>query len=287
MADSLSTFASNYSFNVTSITKAMVGAAVIASAPALLAQPAPATHSCVVIQEIRVEQPVLARGDQCDTQLSPASTYKIPHALIALETGVVTLESIEKWDGRKYARQPKWNQDHTVISALRPSVLWLFQRIAPRIGAARAAQWLEKFDYGNHNVSGPIEQYWVNGRLQVSAPQQVAFLRKFFGGTLPVQQRYRDAVRNGLRQQTGTVENSLGVHRLEGDWRGTTLFSKTGAATTPNYRVSWLVGMLQSGERQHVFASAVWKAQGDVDTLEASRLAAAAFVDAGLLPPGR
>jgi beta-lactamase class D len=54
-------------------------------------------------------------------------------------------------------------------------VLWLFQRIAPRIGAARAAQWLEKFDYGNHNVSGPIEQYWVNGRLQISAPQQVAF----------------------------------------------------------------------------------------------------------------
>ena len=65
---------------------------------------------------------------------------------MALETGAVTPDGIEKWDGTKYPRQLKWNQDHTVISALKPSVLWLFQRIAPRIGAARMTAWLTKFD---------------------------------------------------------------------------------------------------------------------------------------------
>lgn len=244
-------------------------------------------HSCVVIQELTADTPSVAKGDRCSTALSPASTYKIPHALIALETGVVTTDSVEKWDGRKYERQAKWNQDHTVISALRPSVLWVFQRIAPRVGAARAAQWLERFDYGNRDVSGPIEQYWVNGRLKISAPQQVAFLTKFFRGTLPVQKPYIDAVREGLRQQTGTVENALGVHGLKGDWRGTTLLAKTGATNTDAYRVSWLVGLLQSGDRQFVFASAVWRDQGTVDSLDASRLAAGTFIDAGLLPPGQ
>jgi beta-lactamase class D len=230
---------------------------------------------------------MLTRGDRCAMALSPASTYKIPHALMALETGAVTVDSVEKPDGRNYERQPKWNQAHTVISALKPSVLWLFQRVAPRIGADRAAQWLEKFDYGNRDATGPIAEYWINGRLQISAPQQVAFLMKFFGGTLPVRRHYVDAVRQGLRQETGTVENSLGVHPLKGNWRGTTLYSKTGATTTDQYRVSWLVGMLQSGGRDYVFASAVWKNAGQVDTLEAAHLAAATFANAGLLPRGQ
>ena len=255
-----------------------------------LASPAAAqdaSHSCVVIQELNSDRPSITRGDRCSTALSPASTYKIPHALIALETGVVTPESVEKWDGRRYPRQLKWNQDHTIVSALRPSVLWLFQRIAPRIGATRAALWLEKFDYGNRDVSGPIDEYWVNGRLQISAPQQVAFLTRFFRGTLPVKKQYIDAVREGLRQQPGTVENSLGVHPLKGDWRGTALFSKTGATSTDRYRVSWLVGMLHAQGRDHVFAAVVWRSTGAVDTLEAAHLAAATFADAGLLPSAR
>ena len=39
--------------------------------------------------------------------------------------------------------QPSWDRDHTVLSAMRPSVLWFFQRIAPRIGAERMHEWLQ------------------------------------------------------------------------------------------------------------------------------------------------
>jgi beta-lactamase class D len=39
--------------------------------------------------------------------LSPASTYKIPHALIGLETGVITEDTVEKWDGVRHPDQPK------------------------------------------------------------------------------------------------------------------------------------------------------------------------------------
>jgi len=261
-----------------------VGMMLLAATPAASQSPA---HTCVVIQELTADKVHLRRGDACATPLSPASTYKIPHALIALETGAIALNTVEKWDGRKYARQPKWNEDHTVISALRPSVLWLFQRLAPRVGAERASDWLEKLDYGNRNTSGPIEQYWINGRLQISAPQQVAFLTRFFRAALPVQRRYVDAVRDGLRQQAGTVENSLGVHPLKGDWRGTTLFAKTGATTTEQYRVSWLVGLLQSTSREYVFATAVWKKGGEVETLDAAYLSADTFIEQRLLPRGR
>ena len=243
------------------------------------------THTCIVIQQLTADQPLVSRSE-CATRLSPASTFKIPHALVALETGVVTPDSIEKRDGTKYARQPKWMRDHTVISALRPSVLWFFQRIAPRIGASRMTEWLARFEYGNRDVSGPITQYWVNGRLQISPLEQVAFLRRFYGQSLPVRLEHLKSIQGGLLQDSGTVENSLGIHPLEGNWKEATLNAKTGATSTSAYRVSWLVGMLNAS-RQYVFAAAVWKQSGEVDTLDATRLAVRQFIESGLIPKSK
>jgi beta-lactamase class D len=243
------------------------------------------TGTCVVIQELTASKPIVQRGD-CATRLSPASTFKIPHALVALETGVVAVDSVERWDGSRHEQQPEWNRDHTVISALRPSVLWFFQRIAPRIGAARMADWLARFDYGNRDVSGPITEYWINGRLQISPLEQVSFLRRFYREELPFAVGHQRGVKAGLDQKPGTVQNAQGVHRLKGDWRRATLNSKTGATTAAGYRVSWLVGSLRTSGHDYVFAAAVWRADGTVDALDGTRLAVDAFIAAGILPPG-
>src|SRR3979490_2431579 len=40
-------------------------------------------------------------GEECDRRTLPASTFKIPHALIALDTGVVTDQTVMTWDGRR------------------------------------------------------------------------------------------------------------------------------------------------------------------------------------------
>ncbi len=272
----------SYIVNVTmthALTIALVGLAT-----ATLDAQGPGEQFCVVIQALTAEQPVGTHGTGCATRLSPASTFKIPHALVALETGVVTAASVEAWDGRRYEQQREWNRDHTVISALRPSVLWLFQRVAPRIGAERMSGWLARFDYGNRAVSGPITEYWTNGTLQISVPEQVAFLRRFYGGALPVKPEHLRAVRDGLQQNPGTVENSLGIHPLSGNWRHATLNAKTGATTTEQYRVSWLVGLLGAANREYVFASAAWRQNGAVDTLEGAHLAVRTFIRTGLIP---
>ena len=50
----------------------------------------------------------------------PASTFKIPHALIALETGVVADvdKEVIRWDGVPREIE-EWNRDHTLRSAMR------------------------------------------------------------------------------------------------------------------------------------------------------------------------
>ena len=241
--------------------------------------------SCVVVIDGGVTQRWNGSAADCATRLSPASTYKVPHALIGLETGVITETTVEKWDGVTHPNQPKWNQDHTVLSAMRPSVLWFFQAMAPRIGAARAREWLQRFQYGNTDTSGQITQYWVNGRLRISPDEQLAFLKKFYDGSLPVAKAHVENLKAAMQQAPGTVENARGITKLDAKWRaGIALNSKTGATTIESGEsVSWLVGELSVDQRKVVFASAVWRARGGVDTLDATRLAIETFVERGLL----
>ena len=236
-------------------------------------------HECVVLYDVGSKMLWQSDSNACATRLSPASTFKIPHALVALELGVVTPTTIEKWDGTPYPQQPLWNRDHTVLSAMKPSVLWLFQRIAPRIGAVRMQSWLQKMEYGNADASGDITRYWVNGTLRVSSIEQVDFLRRFYARELPVKESYARLVEDALVQTPGTVQNARGVHTLAKSWpRHAVLNAKTGATTiTSGESVSWLVGALTVGGERTVFASAVWRAGGGVDQLDAARLALTTF----------
>jgi beta-lactamase class D len=242
-------------------------------------------RSCVMIDETGTPDRLAGGATECATRLSPASTYKIPHALIGLETGVITEATVVKWDGVRHPDQPKWNQDHTVLSAMRPSVLWFFQDLAPRIGAERAREWLQKFQYGNTDTAGAITQYWINGRLRISPGEQLAFAKKFYDGALPVSTAHVEALKRALEQNPGTVENARGVHKLAAAFRpGVTLNAKTGATTIESGEsVSWLVGQLTVDRRRIPFVSAAWRASGGVDSMEATRLAITAFVDRGIL----
>lgn len=245
-----------------------------------------ARHSCVVVSDTGgAPQRWNGTAADCAARLSPASTYKIPHALIGLETGVITTSTVEKWDGVTHPEQPKWNLDHTVLSAMKPSVLWFFQRMAPKIGAARAHEWLQKFSYGNTDTSGDITLYWVNGTLRISPDEQLSFLQKFYGGTLPVSKSYAEQLQGAMEQVPGTVENARGVATLNAAWRdGLSLNSKTGATTIESGQsVSWLVGQLTVDARKIVFASAVWRGRGGVDNLEGADLAIRTFIDRGVL----
>lgn len=232
----------------------------------------------------RRDRPGTRSTGLCDTPLPPASTFKIPHALLALETGVVSATTVEKWDGTRHPSQPSWDADHTVLSAMRPSVLWFFQRIAPRVGAARMRAWLRGVDYGNADTSGSVTHYWLNGRLRVSVNQQLRFLARFYADDLPVSGVYLSAVRDALAQPPASVQNARGVHPTRLAGAGVSLNAKTGATTIANGEsVSWLVGQLTADGVRHVFASAAWRPSGGVDNLEGIWAAERAFAEKGLV----
>ena len=112
----------------------------------------------------------------CQQATIPASTFKIANSMIALETGVVQdSESKLPWDG-KYYTVPAWNQDNTLRTAVQVSCVPCFQAIARNAGEARMKEWVEKLDYGNKDISGGVNRFWLWGGLRISPLGQIDFL---------------------------------------------------------------------------------------------------------------
>lgn len=185
--------------------------------------------------------------ERAATRVLPASTFKIPNSLIALETGVA--------DGPDFAlerdtiRVPReewwpaaWAEDHTFRTALPGSVVWYYQELARRIGPDRMRESLQRFDYGNREISGGIDRFWLTGGLRISAEEQVEFLRRFYNGELGVSDRSTRLVRELL------VMEESADYRLSGKtgWAG------LGEGDAPD--IGWFVGYLERGPDVYFFA---------------------------------
>lgn len=124
-------------------------------------------------------------GIRANKRYSPASTFKIPHTLFALDAGIVKDEfQIFPWDGIKRGYEPH-NQDQNLRSAMRNSALWVYANIAKEIGEKKAKAYLEMIDYGNMDPGTENGAYWVNGKLSISAAEQITLLKKLYKNELP------------------------------------------------------------------------------------------------------
>lgn len=152
--------------------------------------------------------------ERCNKGFIPASTFKIPNTLIALETGVVKdAEQIIKWDSTYYSIK-EWNRDHDLRSAFKYSVVPYYREIARKVGYERMFEFIKEFDYGNKNIVGGIDQFWLNGDLRITPMQQLEFLKKVYEEKLPVSKRSMSTLKNimiadsnenyVLRAKTGT-----------------------------------------------------------------------------------
>jgi beta-lactamase class D len=180
--------------------------------------------------------------DRSGQAFLPASTFKIPNSLIALETGVVgdPDKDVFKWDGVKRSIEP-WNHDHTLRSAIAASAVPVYQEIARRVGAERMQKYVGLFEYGNRNIGGGIDQFWLTGDLRIDPVQQIDFVDRLRRGVLPVSKRSQDLVRD-----------ILPVTRA-GD---ATIRAKTGllGAELGKPSLGWVVGWAEKGGAQTVFA---------------------------------
>ena len=170
---------------------------------------------------------------------TPASTFKILNSLVILETSVLPdVETEVLWDGQDRGI-PVWNQDHSLRSGIQVSAVWLYQQMAREVGSERMSDWVSKAEYGNADISGGIDQFWLSGALRISVFEQIDFLSRLVQGELPFSGQTVAAVREILVRESGD---------------GWAWSHKTGTSLSSIPDLGWLVGIAENANEEWVFA---------------------------------
>ena len=120
----------------------------------------------------------------------PASTFKIPNSIVALELNVIKNDStLIEWDG-KPRYQKRWEQDLTFKEAFHYSCVPCYQEIARTIGVKRMDQYMNEFNYGSMQFdSTNLDMFWLEGASKISQHDQINFLKTFNEQGLPISER--------------------------------------------------------------------------------------------------
>jgi beta-lactamase class D len=197
-------------------------------------------EGCFVLYDLNNNKYIRYNSERCSQRFIPASTFKIFNSLAALETGAVKDENDSiRWDGVDRGWN-EWNKDMDMQHAFRFSSVWFYQEIARRIGEEKMQELIDLNEYGNQNISGGIDLFWLEGGFRISPDEQIEFLRKLYLNEVKFSQRSIDIVKKILiYEQTEEF----------------TLRAKTGWGIRHETQVGWFVGYIEKDENVYFFAT--------------------------------
>lgn len=132
----------------------------------------------------------------------------------------------------------RWEQDHTLRTAIRDSVVWYFQEVARRIGNTRMSTYLTSMHYGNERTEPAIDTFWLTSDgLRITPSQQVDLLAKLYSDQLPFETKHMALVRElivlGTRHEW-TLSDKTGSSEAQRDGLTIGWWSVTCSAATNN-----------------------------------------------------
>nr|ALG03686.1 beta-lactamase [uncultured bacterium] len=163
-------------------------------------------------------------SERASRRYSPASTFKIPHSLFALDAGILRDEfQVIPWDG---IRRPieAWNDDQNLRSAMHNSTVWVYERFAQQLGDMREVEYMRQIGYGNAVTDG-AKPFWVEGDLAISANEQISLLRRLYRNDLPFPVEHQRLIKDVMVTEAGR------------DW---ILRAKTGWSGKIGWWVGWV-----------------------------------------------
>lgn len=223
----------------------------------------------MVVVDERTQDHWVFDADRAKTRFIPASTFKIPHLLFALDAGIVHNEfDTFTWDGTRRSIEA-WNQDQDLRTSMRKSVVWVFQAFAQQLGEERERDYLARIGYGNGDASGGVDRFWLDGGLRISAQEEVAFLRRLYRNELPFQEAHQRLVKDVMIIEAGR------------DWilRGKTGWGEVGGAS-----IGWWVGWVEWRAGAVFFALNIEMPNGGADAPKREAIGRSVLHTLGALP---
>ena len=138
----------------------------------------------IVIKKKKKKKIHIYNDKRASELFSPASTFKIPHSLIALNEGIVKKDSVIVWD-KKIREYESWNKDQILLTAFKSSCVWCYQEFASKIGVEKYKKYLKELNYGNKKIGDDVTRFWLDESLEITTFEQIKFLKRFYTNNLP------------------------------------------------------------------------------------------------------
>ncbi len=162
--------------------------------------------------------------------------------MIALESGIITTESVFKWK-REKRTFPTWEKDMTIEEAFKVSAVPVYQEIARRVGVEKMKYYTQLFNYGNLDINAEnIDKFWLEGKSSITQYQQVYFLQKLYNLRLPISE-------NVMK-----LTKEIMLYEAKSNYK---ISGKTGWAVRQQDNVTWFVGFIETNGNVYIFATNV------------------------------
>ncbi|MES1978350.1 MAG: class D beta-lactamase [Pseudomonadota bacterium] len=219
--------------------------------------PLRAATICTVIADATDGTVLLEQGD-CRSRVTPASTFKIPLALMGFDSGLLHdehtpvlpfIQGYPEWGG------DDWRQATDPERWLKYSVVWYSQQITHKLGTQKLTQYAKDFGYGNADFSGDpgknngLERAWIISSLKISPIEQTVFLRRLVNRQLQVTPRAFDMVGRIVE----TLPAAAGGFTVQGK-TGMAYPRKADGEFDEARAYGWFVGWATRGSQKVVFA---------------------------------
>ncbi|WP_026041846.1 class D beta-lactamase [Cytobacillus oceanisediminis] len=196
------------------------------------------TEGTMVLKSLKNDKVYVYNKQRSKERLTPESTFKVANALIGLETAAVRDEyEVKRWDGVEREFE-SWNRDHSLASAMRESAIWFYQDLARTIGEKKMQEYVSNIQYGNQDISGGIDAFWLDSSLKISAAEQADFIEKLVEEELPFSQKNQKTVKRMMIQDE---QDQFILH------------GKTGSRLS-DMGLGWYVGFIETEKETWVFS---------------------------------
>lgn len=216
---------------------------------------AQARDLCTLVVDAATRTVLIEEGD-CETRVTPASTFKVALAVMGYDAGIITSAHAPKLPYREgYADWggDAWRQETDPTMWMVHSTVWYSQRLTEMMGAETLTRYAQTLGYGNADFSGDpgknngLERAWISSSLKISPLEQAGFMAALVEGKLPVSA----AAMAGPRE----------LIQVGGEVDGWVLRGKTGSAfprkADGNFDRArgwgWYVGWAEKGDQRLVF----------------------------------
>lgn len=212
-----------------------------------------AQDSCFLVYE---NQKILKyEGQSCNKRFAPESTFKIALSLMGFDSNILKDALHPEWPYKKEYELylNVWKYPHNPHTWIRDSCVWYSQVLTRQLGMRRFKNYVDRFHYGNQDISGDkgqnngLTHAWLSSSLSISPLEQIQFLQKIVNKKLPVSPK-----------AFSMTKDILYIQELAGGWK---LYGKTGNGrllatnNTKKLQHGWFVGWIEKNGRVITFVN--------------------------------